>query len=402
MRVVHVSPHLPPDQSANALLPAQLGRWMAARGDEVAFVAHEPRQRHARDDDSPVLENDAVAQPRTSNPPPDIVTRWIPRRRSSAFTRALKLDAWQLVRRVNRALNDVASSATLLHLHSNGLIIEAAASWARRRRVPYVLTLYGTEIWHYKKRWPVDPFTRGYMAAAGVTFYSRGLLDHARGQALGRDEMSVVYPPVPEEFTPQPEPSRAELRRALGVKERFLILNVKRLHPLAGQQFLIDAFGQLCASRPRDDARLVICGEGPRREILKRQIHSLGLMDRVTMTGLVPNATIARYMAAADVFVLPSILEALPTVAVEALASGTPVISADHPGGVELQALFADDVTVVPRESAPLLARALEAFLTQPRRALPATARTLETLFRPPAVLRAFDLVYAAALREHR
>jgi glycosyltransferase involved in cell wall biosynthesis len=389
MRVVHVSPHLPPDQSANALLPAQLGRWVAARRDEVAFVAHEPRQRHARDDDSPVLKD-------------DLATRWIPRRTSSAFTRALKLDAWQLVRRVNRALNDVASSATILHLHSNGLIIEAAASWARRRRVPYVLTLYGTEIWHYKKRWPVDPFTRGYMSAAGVTFYSRGLLDHARGLALGRDEMSVVYPPVPEEFTPQPDASRAELRSALGVKERFLILNVKRLHPLAGQQFLIDAFAQLCASRPGRDARLVICGEGPRRQILERQIQSLGLADRVTMTGLVPNATIARYMAAADVFVLPSILEALPTVAVEALASGTPVISADHPGGVELQALFGGDVTVVPRESAPLLARALEAFLTQPRRALPATARTLETLFRPPAVLRAFDLVYAAALREPR
>jgi glycosyltransferase involved in cell wall biosynthesis len=333
---------------------------------------------------------------------PGLVTRWIPRRHSSSFTRALKLDAWQLVRRVNHALNDVASSATILHLHSNGLIIEAAASWARRRRVPYVLTLYGTEIWHYKKRWPVDPFTRGYMAAAGVTFYSRGLLDRARSEALARDAMSVVYPPVPEEFTPQSEVSRAELRRALGVPERFLILNVKRLHPLAGQQFLIDAFAQLCASRPRNEARLVICGEGPRREILERQIRSLGLADCVTMTGLIPNATIARYMAAADVFVLPSLLEALPTVAVEALASGTPVISADHPGGVELQGLFGDDVTVVPRQSAPLLARALDAFMRQPRRARPGTALTIDTLFRPPAVLRAFDGVYAAALRAPR
>ena len=39
------------------------------------------------------------------------------------------------------------------------------------------------------------------------------------------------------------------------------------------------------------------------------------------------HAAIARYCAAADLFVLPSLLEALPTVAVEALASGTPVLS---------------------------------------------------------------------------
>ena len=40
MRICHVSPHLPPDQAANALLPAQLGAWARASGDEVSFVAH--------------------------------------------------------------------------------------------------------------------------------------------------------------------------------------------------------------------------------------------------------------------------------------------------------------------------------------------------------------------------
>ena len=78
----------------------------------------------------------------------------------------------------------------------------------------------------------------------------------------------------------------------------------------------------------------------------------LGISDRVTFTGLIPNTVVADYVAAADVFALPSLLEALPTVAVEALASGTPVISSDNPGGVELSGLFADDIVIVPRESA--------------------------------------------------
>ena len=43
MRICHVTPHLPPDQAANALLPYHLGSWAAARGDEVTFIAHPPR-----------------------------------------------------------------------------------------------------------------------------------------------------------------------------------------------------------------------------------------------------------------------------------------------------------------------------------------------------------------------
>ena len=164
MRICHVSPHLPPDQAANALLPAQLGRWMAARGDAISFVAHEAGQ----------------TRPDSTAGGTDLPVRWIPRRRSRSLRRLLKLDAWGVVRSVNRALEDVASAADLLHLHSNGLIIEAAAAWARRRRKPYILTLYGTEIWHYKRRRPIDPFTRAYFGASRIAFYSRGLLERAK------------------------------------------------------------------------------------------------------------------------------------------------------------------------------------------------------------------------------
>ncbi len=381
MHICHVTPHLPPDQAANALLPAQLGAWLTNRGDRVTFVAHEPAQAGA-------IRGEARADPRI---------RWIPRRAGAAgLRRLLKVDAFRQVRRINAALDEVAGHADLLHLHSNGLIVEAAAAWARRRRRPYVLTLYGTEIWHYRRRRPVDPFTRAYRGAARITFYSRGLLARAVAEGLDREGLTVVYPPVGDSFTPQDEISRAALRQALGISERHVILNVKRLHPLAGQRVLIDAFARVC--RARHDVRLVICGEGPERDALTAQVHALDLGACVTLTGLLPNETIARYMAAADVFALPSRLEALPTVAVEALASGTPVISADHPGGVELHGLFGDDVTVVPREQAEPLATALLRFLEHPRRVSGQTAEHVDRTFRPPAVLTSFDEVYRAAL----
>ena len=43
MRILHFTPHLPPDQAANALLPWQLGNWFLDAGDQVGYIAHPPR-----------------------------------------------------------------------------------------------------------------------------------------------------------------------------------------------------------------------------------------------------------------------------------------------------------------------------------------------------------------------
>jgi len=142
----------------------------------------------------------------------------------------------------------------------------------------------------------------------------------------------------------------------------------------------------------------VICGTGPLRRDLEEQARAAGISARVTFTGLVPNEQVARYAAVADVFVLPSLLEALPTVAVEALAAGTPVISADHPGGQELHEIFGDDLLVVPKANVDLLAAALSDALDQPRRTQPSTALRLHEQFSPAAVEAAYSAAYDRAL----
>lgn len=380
MRLIHVTPHLPPDQAANAILPAQAGVWSMLRGHDVVYVSHPPAQGGvpAAPDAGPVT--------------------WVPRRTRDGLLGALRLDAWTFTRHIHRVLDQVATGADLLHLHSNGLLIEAAASWAHQHRVPYVLTMYGTEIWHYKERWPIDFFRRAYMHAAAVTFYSRRLLDKARELELDRPELSVIYPAVADSFALRDTAARATLRRDLGIAERFLIVNVKRLHELAGQTYLLEAVAAL----NRRDVRLVICGTGSLREFLEAQAQKLGISDRVTFAGLVANDDVARYTAAADVFALPSLLEALPTVAIEALASGTPVVSADHPGGLELQELFEGDVTVVPRRDVPTLSRALGDALGAERRATTHTADVLQRLFSQSAVSAEYDQLYRSIVSPTR
>ena len=92
---------------------------------------------------------------------------------------------------------------------------------------------------------------------------------------------------------------------------------------------------------------------------------------------------------------LPSLLEALPTVAVEALACGTPVISADNPGGIELRGVFGEDVEVVAKEQPAALAAAMVRALRTPRRTLDRTRTIVEQRFRAAAVAQQYWDVYA-------
>lgn len=381
MHILYVTPHLPPDQAANALLPWHLGVWARDRGDTVEYAAHPPREGGATAASGPVT--------------------WVARRSRGLLDRGLRVGSVLEAARVRRALAPLVDRADLVHVHSNGLLPELAVLLAARRRKPVVLTLYGTEIWHYRvKRFGPDLFTRAYHAASLVTFYSDRLMTHARALGLSRQGMRVIYPPVGPEFAWHDEAAQAEARGALGIGNRHLLLNVKRLHPLAGQRYLLDAMNEVIRVHP--DTRLVICGSGALLDQLKYAARTAGVERHVTFAGLVDNATVARYCAAADAFVLPSLLEALPTVAVEALACGTPVISSDNPGGLELNDVFGADVAIVPREQSMALAAAIIGFLQQKRRTLERTRAELDRLFRPAAVAAQYAEVYEQVSAEAR
>ncbi|MEN3338526.1 MAG: hypothetical protein V7647_2202 [Acidobacteriota bacterium] len=373
MRILHVTPHLPPDQAANALLPAQLGTWAREAGDEVEYVAHPPRAGGSA----------ALAGPAT----------WIPRRSGTILDRALHLGPTIAALRMRRTLAPSIARADIVHVHSNGLLADVAVLLARRSNKPVVLTLYGTEIWHYApKRFSPDLFTRAYHAASFVTFYSDRLMSRAHALGLGRRNARVVYPPVGPRFAWHDEDAQAAARTALGIGNRHLLLNVKRLHPLAGQRTLLEAMTDVIHEFP--DTRLVLCGTGALLEQLKAAARSAGVERHVNFTGLVDNATVARYCAAADLFVLPSVLEALPTVAVEALACGTPVLSTDNPGGLELNGVFGPDVAIVPSGQPIPMAKAVTHFLRDKRRTLPATREVIERDFRPASVAAQYWRIY--------
>ena len=126
--------------------------------------------------------------------------------------------------------------------------------------------------------------------------------------------------------------SKRDLRDKLKIKEdEKVMIFVGRLHPIKGLQYLIEAMKIIYKKYPK--SRLLIVGDREDRNNLENLVKKLNLNKYVTFIGMVPNEAVPEYMVAADVFVLPSLSEGFPTVIVEAMASGIPIV-ATKVGGV--------------------------------------------------------------------
>lgn len=108
-----------------------------------------------------------------------------------------------------------------------------------------------------------------------------------------------------------------------------VVLFVGRLHPQKDLDTWLRAFERVHQSHPA--TRAVIAGQGPLQEDLIETAARLGIADVVSVPGYVDNPY--RFMQQASVFLLSSRFEGLPTVLIEAMACGCPVVSTDCPSG---------------------------------------------------------------------
>jgi glycosyltransferase involved in cell wall biosynthesis len=122
---------------------------------------------------------------------------------------------------------------------------------------------------------------------------------------------------------------RAELKAKLGISGPLLV-TIGALIPGKGQR---DA---IAAAELIPEATLLMAGDGPDRRALEQMIRARGLGDRVRLLGNRSRDEVADLLAAADVMVLPTRSEGLANVWVEALVSGTPVVTSDVGGAAEV------------------------------------------------------------------
>ena len=211
---------------------------------------------------------------------------------------------------------------------------QAAITWCRVRRVPYVLVVESHDEgpragWRRKVKGAVVPpiVRRASGALVTGTLARRSMV--ARGAAPQRVRVFANTIDV-EGFGERVDrlaSRRPELRQQLGAgPEDVVVLSVARLEPEKGLDVLVRAVAE--ASDPR--LLLVVVGEGPERKPLERLARELGA--RLVLAGDWAWERIVEVYAAADVFALLSEREPWAVVVNEAAACGLPLVLSDQVG----------------------------------------------------------------------
>jgi glycosyltransferase involved in cell wall biosynthesis len=158
---------------------------------------------------------------------------------------------------------------------------------------------------------------------------------------------------------------RGEFRRELGLNDGIRLVGIiGRIFPIKNHRLFLDAAARVAFEDP--NARFVVVGDGVLRPAMERHARELGLTERVVFTGW--RRDLARIYADLDVLVISSDNEGTPVSAIEAMASGRPVV-ATRVGG--LPDLIAEGETgyLVPAREAHAMGAAILRLLREPQTA---------------------------------
>ncbi len=176
--------------------------------------------------------------------------------------------------------------------------------------------------------------------------------------------VEVIAPGVDlDMFRPR---ERSVARERLGLAEPNVVLYVGRLEPLKGLDILVRAVADLAMA---DTTRLLVVGGDPDSDELVGELgalaRSVGIAERVTFAGAVPQQDLPWYYSAADVLVLPSHYESFGMVALEAMACGTPVV-VSRVGGLKTFVRNGESGYLVPWRCSDPFSQQIEMILANP------------------------------------
>ena len=213
----------------------------------------------------------------------------------------------------------------------------AASALSRALGLPFTVKARGSDI----QLWGQRPRARRQMLEAGrdaegLLAVSEALKEQMVRLGLPRELIEVHYTGVDlSRFSPE----------AGERPQQPTLLAVGNLVPLKRVGLLIDMMVQL------PGCRLDIVGDGPERAALEQRAEALGLSRQVRFAGRLPHHELPRRLASAHLLVHASEAEGLANVWVEALASGTPVVTTDVGGAAE--AVPSEAGRLVPANAAP-------------------------------------------------
>jgi N-acetyl-alpha-D-glucosaminyl L-malate synthase BshA len=294
-----------PTYGGSGAVATELGLALAQRGHEVHFVSYaQPFRLRGFNERVTFHEVKIGAYPLFEHPP---------------YSLALAVMLHQVA--VKERLDVIHAHYAIPHATS---AIEAKQLLSGGQTVSVVTTLHGTDItlvgqdpsYHTITKYSIEHSD----AVTAVSAYLRDETYRAFGCTTCGIEVIPNFVDLAE-FRPR-EPGTC----GDGAEEKTL-MHISNMRPVKRLQDVVRIFAKV---RERIPSRLVLVGDGPDRPLAEREAESLGVASRVRFLGKVED--VAQALRWADLYLLPSEVESFGLSALEALATGVPVVGTDAGG----------------------------------------------------------------------
>jgi len=195
--------------------------------------------------------------------------------------------------------------------------------------IPYIITIQSADFSVYHHKLNIKPIVSLYEKMEKAIFtnakYCHAISKHLENHLLKYGpKRTIVIPNGVDTKKFVPDPDKFSTRKKLGYDTKNLIVCVSRLEHKNGTHDLITAAKLL--NEEIKDFKIVVCGSGSQKEELEKMIEDFKLKDKIFLLGSVLYAKIPQYVAAADIFIRPSLAEGFGNVFVEAMSAGAAVI----------------------------------------------------------------------------
>ena len=335
MKILHVLDHSIPLHSGYTFRTLAILREQRARGWETYHLTSS-KHRGAQSD----IENvNGVEFYRTR---PD----------ETAWRRAPLIGQVAAISDTSRRLAEIVHRVRpdIIHAHSPALNAAAAIRVGRAARIPVVYEVrafwedaaadHGTAREggaRYRLSRALETWVMN--RAQAVTTICEGLRADIVGRGVAADRVEVIPNAVDVDRFPIINGADESLKKQLGLSDGLVLGFLGSFYGYEGLDLLVAAMPRLLGSTP--GIRLVLVGGGPEESSLRDQIASLGLGDKVLMTGRVPHADVARYYSVVDLLVFPRKSMRLtelvtPLKPLEAMAQGRLLLASNVGGQREL------------------------------------------------------------------
>ncbi|HUY95174.1 MAG TPA: N-acetyl-alpha-D-glucosaminyl L-malate synthase BshA [Terracidiphilus sp.] len=302
-----------PTYGGSGVVATELGIELAALGHEVHFISYsQPFRLNGRDQGIFYHEVPVSNYPLFEFPPYDLALA----SRMAEVAEYYELD--------------------LLHVHyaiphSVSALLARQMLAGRKRRLPFVTTLHGTDITLVGLDRSYLPITRyAIRESDGVTSISEYLKAKTQEdftidrpiQVIPNFVNCDVYHPIREDA------ARAEARRRFAPAGEAVLIHLSNFRPVKRVVDVVRIFAEVARAMP---AQLILVGDGPDRSAAEWLAHDLGIHTRVHFLG--KQERVSELLPLADLMLMPSELESFGLAALEAMACKVPTI-ATRAGGV--------------------------------------------------------------------